>query len=130
LNGIVSLHDAQEDRTIVIDANTPSYIFVNDKNGRNDRFFLLFEPVEAPTGIHAGLDNDLIASYKDNTVHIVASPLNRIRSVKIYNMQGGLIYASDRLSAVTFDVDTPAKGIFVLDIVSENSRNIRKIVMH
>jgi hypothetical protein len=125
----VSLYDVHKGTTTEINETAHAYSFVNDKSGMNNRFFLLFAPA-APTGINQVSKDNLLVTYTDHAIHVVSSPLNRIHSVKVYNLQGQLISVKENLSTITLDVNTTGKGIYVVDVVTENARNIKKVLTY
>jgi hypothetical protein len=122
----VALYDAKENRTIVPEESNYTYSFINDGTNQDNRFFLLFSP-NAPTGFDEVRENELIVHYKENTIRVISSPLHPIRSVKIYNMQGQLISTNNSLSAAAYNVNIPAKGIYLVDVVTGNARIVKKI---
>jgi hypothetical protein len=126
LSESVSLYDAKENRTIPLSETANTYSFINDV-AFNNRLLLLFAP-NGPTDVKSLSGDDLLVLYKRNRVQIVSSPLDRIQSVKIYNLQGQLITENINLSAVVFEIPINGKGVYIVDVVTAHSRSIKKIV--
>jgi hypothetical protein len=124
LSDPVRLYDTKENQKIVLDANA-SYPFTHDVNAA-DRFFLLFGN-EIPTNI-ASFDKTISVSCKDNQIKVVSSSFNPIRSVKIFNMQGQLIHAGNHLSVPVYSAEINAKGIYIVEVQTENVRINKKTV--
>lgn len=94
----------------------------------SNRFFLLFAPA-TPTGLNDRIaDIPVSVSTKDNTIRIVSSPLNLIRSIKVYSAQGQLITEQTRLSAVASEVQVTDKGAFFVEVNTEQGRSIKKVI--
>jgi hypothetical protein len=122
----ISLYDALENRTVTLDENT-SYSFTNDAT-LSDRFFVLFGE-NGQTGIRlSGNVFNSNISYKDNQIKVTSSPLNLIRLVKIYTAQGQLIANDDHLSTTVFSTNIASKGVYIVEILTENAHEIKKIV--
>ncbi|MDR0697632.1 MAG: T9SS type A sorting domain-containing protein, partial [Tannerella sp.] len=122
----VSLYDAKENRTVSLSETANTYSFTNDI-AFNNRLLLLFAP-KTPTDLKQLDDNDLLILYRDNTVQLVASPLDRIQTVKIYNVQGQLVMERNNLSMVVYDISIDVKGVYIVDVLTAHSRSIKKIV--
>jgi lipopolysaccharide export system protein LptC len=122
----VNLYDAKENRTVSLSETANTYSLTNDV-AFNNRLLLLFAP-KVSTDLKRLADDDLLVLYKNNTVQIVASPLDRIQTVKIYNMQGQLVMERNNLSTVVFDIAIDVKGVYVVDVHTAHLRSIKKIV--
>jgi hypothetical protein len=124
----VSLYDDQTQSTIDLSATNNTYSFTNNTNNMSNRFFLLFAPA-TPTGLNDRIaDIPVSVSTKDNTIRIVSSPLNLIRSIKVYSAQGQLITEQTRLSAVASEVQVTDKGAFFVEVNTEQGRSIKKVI--
>jgi hypothetical protein len=122
----VSLYDAKENRTVSLSETANMYSLTNDV-AFNNRLLLLFAP-SGPVDVKSLSGDDLLVLNKRDRVQIVSSPLDRIQSVKIYNLQGQLITENNNLSAVVFDIPINGKGVYIVDVVTEHLRSIKKIV--
>jgi hypothetical protein len=119
----VHLLDTKENRIVTQEELAASYSFVHDASF-NDRFSVVFT---RPTEINT-FDNAFSISCKDNRIDIVTSPLNLIRSIRIYNPLGQVITRKEDLSSASFSCVVNEKGIYIIDVQTQNARIVKKLI--
>jgi hypothetical protein len=129
LSAEVNLYDSKEDALIPLSASANTYSFVNDESNMRNRFLVLFNETGITGFTSAETSSAAVTiSRSKGMFTIVASPLDEIRSVKVFNLHGQLIEAQNNLSAVSWEVNVGEKGVYVIDVITKNTRCVKKVV--
>jgi hypothetical protein len=123
----VSLYDDQTQTTTDLSESNNTYSFTNNASNMGNRFFLLFSP-NAPTSVNRITGDQVSVTVKDNTIRVVSSPLDPIRSIKIYNMQGQLAAEKTNLSAVSCNIPVQAKAAYIVEVITDHGQSVKKVI--
>jgi hypothetical protein len=95
-----------------------------------DRFFIRLAPGSL-TGLQQTPLVPVLVYSKNQAIHIVSDPSNLIKQVRMYNAQGILAYANNRVNASSCIVDYPADiptGVCIIKVITEQGiKNVKLI---
>jgi hypothetical protein len=121
----VSLHDALLSEPVLLSETNNSYTTIHNSTLSATRFSLLFED---ETGIKAATPGAIRITQNGNRINVRSSGNDLIQSVRLYNPQSRLITAKEGLSAISYGINLPEKGVYVIEITTQNTRSIKKVI--
>jgi hypothetical protein len=126
----VSVYDAKTEVTQPLTAANNTVEFLNTEGNQEDRFYLLFSPKDR-TGLDQRTNNEILAYAADGFIKINSSPIDPIRSVKIYNIQGQVLSDDNNLSVITYESrQTKGKGIYLIEIKTLLNSTTKKVCIY
>ena len=92
---------------------------------KNPTFAGAYE-VPDPVGINAVLpDNGVRVICTGNLITIIADA--PIQSAKLFDLQGRML--ESKQDAITYSLTAPAKGVYIVETITKNGRNVQKVAV-
>jgi hypothetical protein len=123
----VVLKDTKTGETKTLTPWDNVYSFMNNEGDQKNRFFLLFNDY---TGVEKPAPDLISVFAANNRIHVNASSLDPLRSVKIYNSVGQLLESGEQLSVTSYESRfISEKGVYIIQIKTKNNTNITKKII-
>ena len=114
----IYLHDTKNNAVIDL-SQTPNYFFNKDEDDLylENRFYLSFR---IKTGLEQVNNSGISVNGASGYINIISHDGSPLQSVRIYDLQGRLLFEKDKTAVSSYRQKVPSSGVYVVQVTGKN----------